>query len=130
MVGALEAIYERIEETVMRTAFEHCHRNHVQAARLLGISRNVLSALDQERGDRGSAVSGAASTLTSSSLASSLASSVRHHRARCCEWRLQVRRERDDQRQHHDHVEPEFVRRPEVSTSRRQVAEAAPDVTP
>jgi len=27
---------------VMRTAFEFCHRNQVQAAKLLGISRNVL----------------------------------------------------------------------------------------
>ncbi|GKS90946.1 sigma-54 dependent transcriptional regulator [Acidovorax sp. SUPP2539] len=35
-------LFERIEETVMRTAFEFCHRNQVQAAKLLGISRNVL----------------------------------------------------------------------------------------
>ncbi|KAF1069387.1 sigma-54 dependent transcriptional regulator [Variovorax sp.] len=37
-----ELMFERIEETVMRTAFEFCHRNQVQAAKLLGISRNVL----------------------------------------------------------------------------------------
>ena len=28
----------------MKTAFEFCHRNQVQAARLLGISRNILRA--------------------------------------------------------------------------------------
>jgi DNA-binding NtrC family response regulator len=37
-----EQLFEKIEETVMRTAFEFCHRNQVQAAKLLGISRNVL----------------------------------------------------------------------------------------
>jgi len=37
-----EQMFEQIEETVMRTAFEFCHRNQVQAAKLLGISRNVL----------------------------------------------------------------------------------------
>lgn len=37
-----DQMFEKIEETVMRTAFEFCHRNQVQAAKLLGISRNVL----------------------------------------------------------------------------------------
>jgi DNA-binding NtrC family response regulator len=37
-----EQMFELIEDTVMRTAFEFCHRNQVQAARLLGISRNIL----------------------------------------------------------------------------------------
>ncbi|WP_063899862.1 sigma-54 interaction domain-containing protein [Burkholderia pseudomultivorans] len=37
-------LYERIEDTVMRVAFEFSHRNQIQAARLLGISRNVLRA--------------------------------------------------------------------------------------
>ncbi|MDH6166843.1 DNA-binding NtrC family response regulator [Variovorax boronicumulans] len=37
-----EQLFEEIEETVMRAAFEFCHRNQVQAAKLLGISRNVL----------------------------------------------------------------------------------------
>jgi sigma-54-specific transcriptional regulator len=49
---ALAALYEqnlpelhrRIEETVMRTAFRFCHRNQLQTARLLGISRNVVRA--------------------------------------------------------------------------------------
>ncbi|WP_118185054.1 sigma-54 interaction domain-containing protein [Paraburkholderia phosphatilytica] len=39
-----ERLFERIEETVMLAAFDYCHRNQVQAARLLGISRNVLRA--------------------------------------------------------------------------------------
>jgi hypothetical protein len=28
----------------MRTAFEYCHRNQLQTARLLGISRNIVRA--------------------------------------------------------------------------------------
>jgi sigma-54-specific transcriptional regulator len=28
----------------MRTAYEFCHRNQVQTARLLGISRNIVRA--------------------------------------------------------------------------------------
>ncbi|WP_081065920.1 sigma-54 interaction domain-containing protein [Burkholderia diffusa] len=39
-----ENLFERIENTVMRVAFDFSHRNQVQAARLLGISRNVLRA--------------------------------------------------------------------------------------
>ena len=37
-------LYERIEDSVMRTAFDYCHRNQVQTARLLGISRNIVRA--------------------------------------------------------------------------------------
>jgi len=37
-------LFEKIEDTVFRTAFEFCERNQVQAARLLDISRNVLRA--------------------------------------------------------------------------------------
>jgi len=36
--------FETIEEAVMRTTFRFCHNNQVQAARLLGISRNVMRA--------------------------------------------------------------------------------------
>ncbi|SFD85037.1 sigma-54 interaction domain-containing protein [Paracidovorax konjaci] len=46
-----DQLYERIEETVVRTAFEFCHRNQVQAARLLGISRNILRARLIKNGD-------------------------------------------------------------------------------
>ncbi len=35
-------LFEVIEETVIRSAFEYCERNQVQTARLLDISRNVL----------------------------------------------------------------------------------------
>ena len=42
--GEHENLFERIEDMVMRTAFEYSHRNQIQAARLLGISRNVLRA--------------------------------------------------------------------------------------
>ena len=37
-----ENLFEQIEDTVMRAAFDFCHRNQVQAAKLLGISRNIL----------------------------------------------------------------------------------------
>ncbi|MBJ9592555.1 sigma-54 interaction domain-containing protein [Burkholderia seminalis] len=37
-------LFEHIEDTVMRVAFEFSHRNQIQAAKLLGISRNVLRA--------------------------------------------------------------------------------------
>ncbi|MCO1351195.1 sigma 54-interacting transcriptional regulator [Burkholderia vietnamiensis] len=37
-------LFEHIEDTVMRIAFEFSHRNQIQAAKLLGISRNVLRA--------------------------------------------------------------------------------------
>lgn len=41
---AHENLFEHIEDTVMRVAFDCSHRNQIQAARLLGISRNVLRA--------------------------------------------------------------------------------------
>ncbi len=42
--GEHAGLFEHIEDTVMRVAFESCRRNQIQAARLLGISRNVLRA--------------------------------------------------------------------------------------
>jgi sigma-54 dependent transcriptional regulator len=33
-----------IEDTVIRTAYDFCHRNQVQTAKLLGISRNIVRA--------------------------------------------------------------------------------------
>jgi len=36
------ALFEQVEETVMRAAYDYCHHNQVQAAKLLGISRNVI----------------------------------------------------------------------------------------
>jgi sigma-54-specific transcriptional regulator len=35
-------LFDIIEETVIRTAFQFCEENQVQTARLLDISRNVL----------------------------------------------------------------------------------------
>jgi sigma-54-specific transcriptional regulator len=55
-LGALEqallALYDRnlpdlhgqLEAAIMRTAFTYCHRNQLQTARLLGISRNIVRA--------------------------------------------------------------------------------------
>jgi transcriptional regulator with PAS, ATPase and Fis domain len=37
-------LFEHIEDTVMRVAYDFSHRNQIQTARLLGISRNVLRA--------------------------------------------------------------------------------------
>ncbi|MDX2020797.1 MAG: sigma-54 dependent transcriptional regulator [Deltaproteobacteria bacterium] len=37
-------LHAKIEETVMRVAFDYCHRNQLQTARLLGISRNIVRA--------------------------------------------------------------------------------------
>ncbi|MDO9597360.1 MAG: sigma-54 dependent transcriptional regulator [Azoarcus sp.] len=36
------ALYDEIEETLFRTAFDYCDGNQVRTARLLGISRNIL----------------------------------------------------------------------------------------
>lgn len=35
-------LFGRFEEGLVRTAFDSCHRNQVQTARVLGISRNIL----------------------------------------------------------------------------------------
>jgi len=35
-------LFPRVEELIVRRAYAHCHGNQVQAARLLGVSRNVL----------------------------------------------------------------------------------------
>jgi sigma-54-specific transcriptional regulator len=39
-----EALFEQIEDRLFRAAFEYCHRNQVQTAKLLGISRNIVRA--------------------------------------------------------------------------------------
>ena len=69
--SALVALYERglpelharVQEAIMRTAYEHCDRNQLQTARLLGISRNIVRARLVEMGALGGggrAVSGVA----------------------------------------------------------------------
>ena len=35
-------LFEKIEETIIRTAYQFCENNQVQTGRLLGISRNIL----------------------------------------------------------------------------------------
>src|SRR5580704_12022796 len=42
--GGRPDLYAEIETAITRTAYEFCHRNQVQTARLLGISRNILRA--------------------------------------------------------------------------------------
>ena len=37
-------LFDRIEDSVMRTAYEYCHRNQVETARLLDLSRNIVRA--------------------------------------------------------------------------------------
>jgi sigma-54-specific transcriptional regulator len=37
-------LYTEIEAAVVRTAYEFCHRNQLQTARLLGVSRNIVRA--------------------------------------------------------------------------------------
>jgi sigma-54-specific transcriptional regulator len=37
-------LYAEIDAAIIRTAYEFCHRNQVQTARLLGISRNIIRA--------------------------------------------------------------------------------------
>ncbi|HET9929916.1 MAG TPA: ABC transporter substrate-binding protein, partial [Polyangiaceae bacterium] len=37
-------LWDNIERTVMRSAYDYCERNQVQTARLLGVSRNVVRA--------------------------------------------------------------------------------------
>jgi sigma-54-specific transcriptional regulator len=44
MEAGQDALFERIEETLVRTAFSWCHANQVQTAKALGISRNILRA--------------------------------------------------------------------------------------
>ncbi|AXI02217.1 sigma-54 interaction domain-containing protein [Aquirhabdus parva] len=39
-----DALFDKIEEAVMSSAFRYCHRNQVQTAKLLGISRNIVRA--------------------------------------------------------------------------------------
>jgi aliphatic sulfonates family ABC transporter substrate-binding protein len=44
-------LHQRLEQLVMRTAYDYCHRNQLQTARLLGISRNIVRARLIEAGD-------------------------------------------------------------------------------
>ncbi|WP_158995107.1 sigma-54-dependent Fis family transcriptional regulator [Mucilaginibacter sp. L196] len=46
-----ENLYENIERQVMKTAFDFCHHNQLETARLLGISRNIVRAILIKNGD-------------------------------------------------------------------------------
>jgi len=58
----LPDLHARIEEALMTSAYRYCHRNQLQTARLLGISRNVVRARLLQYGvlgtDRGAAATG------------------------------------------------------------------------
>ena len=47
----LPALTQRIDQTVFRAAFRYCHRNQLQTARLLGVTRNVVRARLIEAGE-------------------------------------------------------------------------------
>jgi sigma-54-specific transcriptional regulator len=47
----LPDLMQRIDQTVVRAAFRYCHRNQLQTARLLGITRNVIRARLMEAGE-------------------------------------------------------------------------------
>lgn len=47
-------LYQWIEDTVMRSAFQYCQQNQLQTARLLGISRNIVRARLIRLGEIGS----------------------------------------------------------------------------
>lgn len=40
--GDRSNLYRRIDETVIRTAYEYCEQNQLRTARLLGVSRNIV----------------------------------------------------------------------------------------
>lgn len=40
--GDWSNLYRRIDETVIRTAYEYCEQNQLRTARLLGVSRNIV----------------------------------------------------------------------------------------
>ena len=47
----LPALQQQIDQAVLRAAFRYCHRNQVQTARLLGVTRNVVRARLIEAGE-------------------------------------------------------------------------------
>ena len=40
--GDRSNLYRRIDETVIRTAYEYCEQNQLRTARLLSVSRNIV----------------------------------------------------------------------------------------
>lgn len=58
--AGLPDLWDAIERSVIRQAYEHCERNQLQTARLLGISRNVVRARLLEYGQIPGSARGAA----------------------------------------------------------------------
>jgi sigma-54-specific transcriptional regulator len=50
MNRAEPGLFDTVEATLVKTAFEFCHGNQVQTAHLLGLSRNVLRTLLKRHG--------------------------------------------------------------------------------
>ena len=50
MAGNQPFLFEQVQAALVTTAFEFCHGNQVQTARLLGLSRNVLRTLLKQHG--------------------------------------------------------------------------------
>ena len=48
--SAEPGLFGQVEATLVKTAYEFCHGNQVQTARLLGLSRNVLRTLLKRHG--------------------------------------------------------------------------------
>ena len=53
--GGGGALYEKIEDSIFRTAYLYCERNQLETARLLGISRNIVRARLMRAGEVASA---------------------------------------------------------------------------
>ncbi len=63
--AGLPDLWDRIERTVMSSAYDYCERNQVQTARLLGVSRNVVRARLLDYGEIPGSARGAAETAAS-----------------------------------------------------------------
>jgi sigma-54-specific transcriptional regulator len=59
-------LYAEIESAITRAAYEFCHRNQVQTARLLGVSRNIVRARLMQCGELPNGRKRSASSLPSS----------------------------------------------------------------
>jgi len=57
-----EGLFEQVEDRLFRAAFEYCHRNQVQTAKLLGISRNIVRARLIRIGEIGASAEAATAT--------------------------------------------------------------------
>jgi sigma-54-specific transcriptional regulator len=56
----LPGLHGRVEATLMKAAYAYCHRNQLQTARLLGISRNIVRARLIQLGELAGSLRGSA----------------------------------------------------------------------